>query len=363
MNYFRKRRIVKTAQDMLHRARCLRNIREDLLSESKLRELGEAERRLKDALGDGNIANVPSASEHLFNTINKLAPEQSFSAFAENLEVIIVAVAVAMAVKAYFIQPFKIPTGSMQETLYGISTQYRAKPLFTDRMPIKCFKWLVFGEWYKEVRVAKSGHLSRPKLGGIYDQANIYYKIANKTYKIPKNAVAAGGMIQCGDKKYMPGDYVPADTVLWSGIVVSGDHVFVDRMRWNFAEPKRGQIMVFSTDNIVGPDPPLPDTYYIKRLIGRPGEHVYIDNPHVYINGEKVTKPDSILRITEGKGYRPAGRIYDQIHLGDGEYFALGDNTDNSKDSRYWGAVPEENMVGPAFMVYWPFSKRWGWAR
>ena len=95
-------------------------------------------------------------------------------------------------------------------------------------------------------------------------------------------------------------------------------------------------------------------------------------NVTITLDGKPLLEPASIARIarqTPGyAGYQlvkpTSGGLLktpeDRVTLGDREYFALGDNTRNSRDGRYWGAVPESNLVGPAVMVYWPFSRRWG---
>jgi signal peptidase I len=149
--------------------------------------------------------------------------------------------------------------------------------------------------------------------------------------------------------------------------VTTGDHVFVDKVRWNLTKPKRGDIIVFNTDGIATLP---PKTHYIKRLVGLPNERIAIDPPRLIVNGQSITSPRGIERIVHTdpgyRGYLLAGRLEapaDSVQLGPTEYFAMGDNTANSRDSRYWGAVPQENMVGPAFLVYWPFSARWGMPR
>jgi len=130
--------------------------------------------------------------------------------------------------------------------------------------------------------------------------------------------------------------------------------------------------MVFSTADI----PTLaPGMHYIKRLVGLPGETISIAPPNVRVDGVEVHEPRSIERIaSRSPGYAgytladprsPESCVLrspsDTFTLGDAEYLALGDNTLNSKDSRYWGGAPQQNLVGPAAFVYWPLlTKRWG---
>jgi len=155
--------------------------------------------------------------------------------------------------------------------------------------------------------------------------------------------------------------------VIWSGVTHRGDHLFVNKVIWNFRRPRRDEIMVFTTDAIATLE---PGTHYIKRMCGLPGERLAIHPPHLFINGEPVTGLRGISRVTSADkgydGYKLAGLLTAENlewPLRHDEYFAMGDNTGNSRDSRYWGPVPAKNLVGPAVFVYWPFSKRWGLIR
>jgi signal peptidase I len=138
-------------------------------------------------------------------------------------------------------------------------------------------------------------------------------------------------------------------------------------------EPKRGDVMVFF--------PPNDDRYFIKRVIGLPGDEIrFIDN-NLYVNGNKMTqKPanDEGQKLSSGstgnyrvmteqlvevnhlmrKHVNPGryGRNFKTV-VPEAHYFMVGDNRDNSHDSRAWGAVPEENIVGKAFAVWMHWEK------
>jgi signal peptidase I len=271
-----------------------------------------------------------------------------------------------MALRTYFIQPFKIPTGSMQPTLYGITSVSKDKPGVTDRFPLKFVKFAITGQWYSERRAQADGTLGFPTQSP-KDPSVVLFSISGKQHKIPRDAIDVYSRPGHYDLKVRPGGYVHKGDLLWSGVVTRGDHVFVNKLIWNFRKPKRGEIMVFYTTGINS----LPQgTHYIKRMCGMPGESVSIDEPNLVINGKVVKQPDTIARIESCKngytGYQLAGNLSTpdkSWKLDDDEYFAMGDNTGNSRDSRYWGSVPAKNLVGPACVVYWPFSKRWGLAR
>jgi signal peptidase I len=253
----------------------------------------------------------------------------------------------------------------MEPTLCGIRAEPADAPSWTDRMPLKLAKWAITGKWYREVRVAIPGVVGPPRMGGADRPASCFYDVGSRRYEVPKSAVLL----------VKPGQYAGRGDLLWAGYVVTGDHVFVDKMRWNFVRPRRGQVVVFGTDRIAGIG---QDTHYIKRLIGLPTEKVAIRPPDVLINGQPLRQPEQIARIARRdpkypQGYRLAlagpmdpALLTDpdrSIDLGTQGYFVLGDNTSNSKDGRYWGCVPQPEMVGPAFLVYWPFSRRWGTLR
>lgn len=358
-------------------------MRSDLMNAEELRRLRDREDALRQTLkSHGDNETVERQGDALLSCLHELTPRRAMPGFRENIEVLAVAVAVAMGVRTYFIQPFKIPTGSMQPSLYGITSEDRAEPMWHDHMPVKLVKWFITGEWYRQIQVAAGGHLSAPEHGNPAYPADCFFTIAGHRYRVPKSALnPMTGAIRCSG--YGPGDYVEKGAVLWAGSRTAGDHVFVDKISWNFRRPKRGQIMVFSTRGIEDLEQSLAvdskgkpiSTHYIKRMAGLPGETLQIRPPELIINGESVKSPEGIRRIAERDtgydGYRLEGRMTspdDQIRLGKEEYFALGDNTGNSRDGRYWGTVPAKNLVGPAFAIYWPFHPacrdvRWGLAR
>ena len=337
------------------------------MSQDELDTLRADELTLKDACARRDVAAMQQAQEALTARIGAVAPVRSSPGLRENLEIAVVAISVAMACRAYFLQPFKIPTGSMQPTLFGITSVEQDGPRLTDRYPLKLVRWFLTGEWYKEVRARADGTLvDGPQTRG---QTPSFVVIAGVRHPVPRDA----------QLNAQSGQFVKKGTLLWSGVVTAGDHVFVDRVRWNTTKPKRGQIMVFNTKEI----PTLPPgTHYIKRLCGLPGETLTVRPPELIVDGVAVREPETIRRIVEQDrgyvGYLPAGPYRDAImrfpgdtiELNEGEYLALGDNTANSRDSRFWGPVPRINMVGPALFVYWPFfgsnserTSHWGMAR
>lgn len=126
-----------------------------------------------------------------------------------------------------------------------------------------------------------------------------------------------------------------------------GDHLIVDKISYRFDAPERFDIIVF-------PFQYDTDTYYIKRIIGMPGETVQIDESgNIYIDGE-------VLEESYGREViQSPGRASDPIQLGEDEYFVMGDNRNNSSDSRdpSVGNIHRRDIIGRAFIRIWPLSK------
>lgn len=168
--------------------------------------------------------------------------------------------------------------------------------------------------------------------------------------------------------------------------LVEGDFILVNKYEYGIRlpvlnrlvfgneSPQRGDIIVFRYPE----DPSVP---FIKRVIGIPGDHVTYRDQVLYLNGVRVAQePQGVvtnaggalalpaLELAEDLGTGPhriyvdprrAGQEAD-IVVGEGEYFVLGDNRDNSRDSRYWGVVPDRNLIGRAFYIWMNFSLKNG---
>jgi signal peptidase I len=134
-----------------------------------------------------------------------------------------------------------------------------------------------------------------------------------------------------------------------------GDHLLVNKFVYGmnagwfarilpYKELKRGDVIVFKY-------PLSPDTAYVKRLIGLPGEKVEMIGRTVHINGQPLEE-----KYTQ---YIDAGSTYEHYGPFDvppGQYFAMGDNRDNSQDSRFWGCVPRNHIIGKALAIYWSYE-------
>ncbi len=124
------------------------------------------------------------------------------------------------------------------------------------------------------------------------------------------------------------------------------DYLIVDEISYRVAEPERGDVIIFKY-------PKNPSERYIKRIIGLPDETVEIKNNEIIIkSGSELIILDETIYFSEP--VETSGNL--SVSLGIDEYFVLGDNRQNSFDSRRWGAVPRKNIIGKVFLKVWPFT-------
>lgn len=157
-----------------------------------------------------------------------------------------------------------------------------------------------------------------------------------------------------------------------------GDHLLVDKLTYApsgpisryllpYAPVERGDIIVFRY-----PEDILQT--FVKRVIGIPGDKIRIENKQVYLNGQPVREKYKFLKAAGFDAYRdtfpipgyssnPGGQqmlerhvANDQVVVPDNCYFVMGDNRDHSLDSRFWGFVPRENVIGKPLMIYWSYQ-------
>jgi len=161
--------------------------------------------------------------------------------------------------------------------------------------------------------------------------------------------------------------------------VLIGDHLLVDKLSYAptdpitkhllpYTEPKRGDVIVFRYPMDIRQN-------FVKRVIGVPGDHIHIVDKVVYVNGKPLTEPYTQHIDPRVEPYRdnfpsqPYGPVADRAqemlanHVQNGElvvpaenYFAMGDNRENSLDSRYWGFVPRENIIGKPLVIFWSYD-------
>jgi signal peptidase I len=362
---------IKHGRQFIKDARKLVAYKRDLVSDEVVADVEREIAHLEHAVAGRNADEIEAQMDRLNEACGKLTKPSPNAAIRENVEVFLVAIVIALAVRTYFLQPFTIPTGSMQPTLNGIIGYNTNEP------PPNIFKraldFAVFGRTYVDV-VAKADEqvesiqeVTRRGLQRFFTYTRIDTSAGN-TYFVHAGRDTVGKML--GNSRTM----VHAGDPLLRGYIETGDHVFVDKFTYHFRRPERGEVFVFSTANI-----PLitgegqPSQYYIKRLGGVPNDTLRIEAPKLYTNGHEATE-FGFQRVMSGTVMNPLysyrgysnmtsmnflTRPSETFTVPPKTYFALGDNSYFSSDSRYWGTVPQQNVMGRAVFVYWPFTKHW----
>jgi signal peptidase I len=390
----------------------------DILSPQAASNIQAAIAALREAV-DGRAAKpeLEAQMQKLEEAANKWLKPYPNPGYRENVEVLLVALAIAMGIRTFFLQPFKIPTGSMQPTLYGVTS---IPDCSRSRDPAEAAReraaaafdiptgWKRVREWFQGVSYL---HVTAQNDGTLEEADppvrilifNLWQKlvVGGKTsilwfppdYGQPRLEDRAG--ISLGQFFHKGEDVVKMK-------ISAGDHLFVDRLTYNFRAPERGEIIVFETKGIQGLP---PDQFYIKRLCGLGSETLSLQPDYLVTGvpsdpspvpvGNLVVNDHPITAATPrfenvysfyGAPSRPnpKGRpgnqtlVYKENHyyghamirqlapggkytIEPGHFFVMGDNTMNSLDSRFWGDFPASQAIGKSFFVYWPITERFGW--
>jgi len=368
MNLFPKHRARKELKETQHHAKHVRHMHEDIADPELIAKLRMAEELAHAARKSGKRELMTAAGNALEKICLKISPPRKHPKVREWVEVAFVALGAAMAIRAYFFQPFKIPTGSMQPTLYGI-TEGEATTISLDDPVSKVANRVLFGERHFAVRAKADGRI-RTTLN--YDGTQKLYYQPNPDDTITIYISGVAHRIPIKLVQYCRfGEDIRAGESIVKKVIKSGDYILVNRLKYNFIRPKRGDITVFDTRDLTHPRV-RDNAYYIKRMVGLPGETISVDPKFLLVNGEKPNDPrfDKVFYNDDYSGYLfgqssnvPSdpvpliGKPGDSITLAGDEYLFFGDNTSQSLDGRYFGAVKRKRILGPAFFVCWPFDR------
>jgi signal peptidase I len=359
-------RHVKHSKLLVRHAEKYLRYKQDVLADADRDEIRTHITALEAALREKNNDRIHAEAQNLDGKLHQLTPVTWEAHWRENVEVILVAIVVAVGIRSYFLQPFKIPTGSMQPTLNGIIGHPMTEP--TPNFLRRAVEFVVLGRNYINVVSREDDRVEQI----VPQKYGFFFTFSRVICRKQSFLVYASPDTLRQDFRVMPGNTYRRGEVIARGAIDTGDQVFVDKFSYNFVKPKRGDVFVFKTDNVamIAADPETGAPYYIKRLTGLPGDELRITQPLLLVNG-KPAEGVGFERVMNAKngysGYRPSGEhLADpnkSYRVPDAHYFAMGDNSANSFDSRYWGAVPEENLVGRGLLVYWPFTRHWGLIR
>ena len=413
---------VREACAMRKHVQHLLGAQRDILAPAAIGAVTLALNQLRDTIAAGeNIGKIRLKMDELDFAANKWLKPYPNAMWRENVEVLLVAIAVAMAIRTFFLQPFKIPTGSMQPTLFGVTSKnylpYDGQP-GNPKFDIPT-GWERIKEWFEGISYIHIVAQADGTIDSISPMTHFLIFNIRQSFTIggvphvmwfpPDYGEAPPGMdpmvYRAGLRPHTDFErgqfYHKGDDVVKLQ-VSAGDHLFVDRLTYNFRKPQRGEIIVFATAGIpedrramVG----MPgDQFYIKRLVGLGGETLALAPDyevvgaaqfggggvpvgHLLINGQPLSASTPHFENVYSFSGVPAGtktipyqenQYYGhalmralepgrEFQVETNHLFVMGDNTMNSSDSRFWGDFPETSVIGKSFFVYWPITKRFGW--
>ncbi len=425
-----ERKMREYAANWLHLADKITPYRRDEVTEAQLQELNEQRAALRLQLKQrADAGRLKLGIESLEGVLRQVGGNfYPKSWMMENVEFFLAAAIIVLGLRTYFIQPFKIPTNSMWPSYYGLTGENYPPGDKPPGLLDEIYRFVAFGSQRREAVAPVSGEVAATffpdgqlaytvrtglkwlvipakvrrytfYVGGASTSVDVPYEFhdfdrlfrdtffgGNAGFNRFLEQAGHSGEVEPtqvqvaeGSPETTPaymiklGRRVKAGTPIMRFDVLTGDCLFVDRFSYNFVRPKVGDGFVFRTNHIpaIG-----QDEYYIKRLVGEPGDRLQIRQPVLYRNGKPITgaRAFTLNNHQEDRypGYRNAApgdtaQIYlrrpdDVVVVPPRSYFALGDNSANSEDGRYWGFVPEKSVVGRPLFIYYPFSRRWGLA-
>lgn len=420
-----------TARNWIEMAEKVWNYRRDLLTEQEARELGTLTDALRKKIAaKADAAELKLGIEALEPVLQRLGGKiYPKTSMIDNVEFFLMVAIVILGIRAYFVQPFKIPTNSMWPSYYGMTADNLLARGEDPNAVETAFRFLAFGAFRHEVLAPRSGEISAKffmtdsatmaytlvkgrkwlviptelkeytfYVDGVETKLRVpvdftsefdtlvhetffggseaFYKafnaaIKNRSLEVSSIPAREGAAETYPAVVFHFGKTAKVGAPLMRFDILTGDQLFVDRVSYHFFEPKVGDGFVFRTGKIekIG-----SDQYYIKRLVGVPGDKLEIREPVLYRNGAPISGAEAFeknaRREAPFRGYFEAGRWgWTNLRKGDvltvpeKSFFAMGDNSGNSADSRYWGFVPAKEVVGRPLCIYFPFTKRWGLAR
>jgi signal peptidase I len=431
------KKLRRSAAQWLEMAQRVYDYRRDQLSGAQILALQNATGELKSKVKEKAGASVLKPAIEKLDAVMRETGGRVYpsGSLVENVEFFLVAAIVILGLRAYFVQPFKIPTNSMWPSYYGMTSEVFQPgeqpglarkaarlvglgavnytltapadgevmiPVFRDRMLAYTEKagrsMFIFPTQMREytlmvggrpVKLTVPADWARSEVG--YDdvlektffggrQNGLHFPAKNNDTRTPPESsimqVTVGGQRIDARVYWLPtGKMVRKGDDILSFDILTGDLLFVERISYNFVRPKVGSGFVFKTENIrhgsmTDSSGNQVSQYYVKRLVGVPGDKLEVREPVLYRNGKPIEGSEAFGMNARREGlYR--GYFNGGAYLGTGQeltvpeasYFAMGDNSLNSADSRVWGFVPDRDVVGRPLFIYYPLTSRWGLAR
>ena len=405
-----QRKMRQHAANWLELAEKVEHYRSDIIDAADLESLREKQNAIRALLKSKADASklkieIEALEEVLRVTGGTFYPKRSL---VEYVEFFLVAAIVILGIRAYFFQPFKIPTNSMWPSYNGMTGEVFQTTESEPGKVNQAFRFLTQLAIPKRLDAPRQGEVKIPIARASEDKSFVPYQTESgrkwlvlptqlRVYKLYVNdqpvelkvpgdfdldkvildaffdgaeEFPVSGVVPIGQARLIStGKMVERGDRILAFDVLTGDQLFVDRISYHFSKPTVGDGFVFRTKNLPqlhtmmrGPK----DQYYIKRLVGVPGDLLEIQEPVLLRNGEPIEGSDAFEgnaeRLGNFPGYRNEGDLApgDTVTIPDNEYMAMGDNSASSLDGRYWGTIPAKDVVGRPLFIYYPFTKRWG---
>jgi signal peptidase I len=437
------KRARKQAEQLVMMADKVDAYRQDIVPAKALEAMRAARARLQKLFdGKAPAGQLDHASEELHAAMLPCGGDlYPVTFWSDNIETVVAMGILMLGIRAFFLEPFEIPTNSMYPTYYGMTPYVYQLDGPSPSVAEQAWHFVKDGAVLYDVRAPAAGEIVLPvqiradrdgnevlqaisqnttvqKWSGlwIFPSVESEYSIFTGQQAVPVVVPTDfdSGVFEAFLRTYFPkiwaqswnnptqlftslrdGGYLRRDdagrTFLDTGKAAqagdpvlrfdlrSGDKLFVDRFSYNFITPKPGDPIVFRTGDIpwlvdlARSNHSDDDECYIKRLVGLPGDVLEVHAPVLYRNGAPITGAaafDKNARQADSyPGYTNLLAVNQGItaQLGEpvppGYFFAMGDNSPESLDSRFWGGVPAHSVVGRALFIMYPFTDRVGWAR
>ena len=381
MKMWKRHRLRKALKKQSAVLKNFRHVDEDILPAAACSRIGELLAQAETLAAAPDASAVQEWEDSAAALLKEYNPH---STIREILDVLAVALMVAFGIRALFFQPFKIPTSSMQPTLYGIHyIDHRAAEQVNGVSKLfgklgSVGNYLAFSARRAELKLDKPlimGNELFPRSSFLIFDSTILPLSGNQQAVLPGRPEKVADYAELYPGKRLFGNVV-------DGYLSDGDHLFVNRLSLHWREPQRGDVMVFATENIIGPGGEKPSDsgdYYIKRLVGMPHDTLKIVDNVLMVKTKDSEcfvpiyelAPQTAKLYSKKGGYQGHSNLLpgvshflrsndDEYTVPADHYFMLGDNTRFSADSRVWGSVPRRNLIGRPAIIFWPFSRRWG---
>lgn len=414
------------ARNWLHLSEKVCHFRRDQLPEKELKDLRLAGNELKGLLRErADAGKLKIGMQRLEGCLRQSGGAYyPKSTLVDNVEFFLVALILFLGVREFFVQPFKIPTNSMYPSYYGMKAELFSTPAEEPGAAKEWFRRIAYGASSRRLDAPASGEVKIAVYVAEYDRSIMLGKpvrmrrwliipaqgmehalaIGNSrvTFKTPQdfryvnvleeaffandlagfhraleNARPSGNTVvvsQDGRPKRFIELLVDTGFTAEKGErilafdILTGDQLFVDRMSYHFVRPKPGDGFVFRTNHILGIETPnqYTDKFYIKRLVGVPGDTLEVHPPVLYRNGKPIDGAEAFDKNAKQVDNYPGYGAVNRLALGrtvtvpEHYFFAMGDNSADSADGRMWGFVPEDDVMGRPLWIYFPFTRRWG---